>query len=224
MTQPEAPAPLLPGLPLYELPKPPGRLAVQSLFAHPAPLELEVGSGKGLFLTSAGVARPAHNILGVEVIKKYAKRGAERIAKAKLPNVAMMKADVRQLWLTLDGLVELAAVHIYFPDPWWKKRHKKRRVFDADFVARVSTVLRDGGELHIATDVEEYFHTMCSEVAPRPEFVRLHEIPSVVGESEYLTNFERKYRIEGRPIYRTAYRLDQSLAIPEPAKPMEAGQ
>ena len=197
---------------LHELPTTPARLDVQSLFAHPAPLEIEIGSGKGLFLTSAGVDRPGRNFLGVEIVKKYAKKGAERIAKSRLTNVAMLRADVRQLWELADGLVELEAVHIYFPDPWWKKRHKKRRVFDADFVARVSRALKDTGEFHIATDVEEYFHTMCELVATRPEFVQLPEIPNVVGDFTYLTNFERKYRIEGRPIYRTAYRLDR-LAI-----------
>jgi tRNA (guanine-N7-)-methyltransferase len=203
-------------LPLYELPPDPDRLDVLALFQTPAPIELEVGSGKGLFLANAGSARPGHNFLGIEISRKYARRAAERIAKAKLANVAVLHGDVRRLWERADGLVDLAAVHVYFPDPWWKKRHKKRRVFNGEFLAHVSRVLRDGGLLHIATDVEEYFETMQAVVNPLPEFERLSELPGQTPDSDYLTNFERKYRIEGRPIYRTAYRFERLPALMNP--------
>ena len=206
-------------VPLFVLPALPQRMELQALYPNPAPIEIEIGSGKGLFLTSAGVARPSHNFLGVEVVRKYARKGAERIAKAKIPNAIMLCADVLQIWDRVIGLTNIEAVHIYFPDPWWKKKHKKRRVFNSDFVTRVCAALRDGGDFHIATDVEEYFHTMVALVAEQPGFVRYPEIPNVVGDFEYLTNFERKYRIEGRPIYRAAYKLDRSRVLVRVVEP-----
>jgi tRNA (guanine-N7-)-methyltransferase len=196
-------------LPLYEFPPEPERIEVGTLFGRPAPLELEVGSGKGLFLVSAGAARPTHNFVGVELSRKYARRAADRVAKAGLANVAVIRGDIRQLWHRLEGLNALAAVHIYFPDPWWKKRHKKRRVFNEEFLARVSRVLRLGGELQIATDVEEYFETMRALVATRAEYRPLTDAGGSASVGDYLTNFERKYRNEGRPIYRIGYRLER---------------
>src|SRR5205823_2936197 len=96
----------------------------------------------------------------------------------------------------------------YFPDPWWKKRHKKRRVFDETFVAAVARALPPGGEFHMATDVAEYFGVMGQVMAAHPEFLPMPPPAprSPAHDLDYLTNFERKYRIEGRPIYRASYR------------------
>src|SRR5262249_22457384 len=100
------------------------------------------------------------------------------------------------------------SVHVYFPDPWWKRRHKKRRVFTDSLVAAVVRCLQPDGGLHVATDVEEYFDVIRSLIRAEP---RLAETPpGPVGEPEhdldYLTSFERKFRIEGRPIFRVGYR------------------
>src|SRR5262249_39628874 len=98
----------------------------------------------------------------------------------------------------------LHAVHVYFPDPWWKKRHHKRRVFTAEFVEQVVRVLRLGGRLCAATDVEEYYKMMLETLAPRTELCPLP--PPAEGtpahDLDYLTNFERKFRKLGKPIYR----------------------
>ena len=180
-----------------------------ALFGDDHPVELEVGSGKGLFLANAAAARPGHNFLGIELARKYAGKAAERLAKRELPNAKVLPGDAR---LFLNRFVppgSLRALHIYFPDPWWKKRHRKRRVFCEPFVVDVARALEPGGDFWIATDVEEYFGVMLELMGTHPEF---HPQPRPEAKDpehdlDYLTNFERKYRIEGRPIHRAHYRL-----------------
>src|SRR5206468_2069904 len=99
------------------------------------------------------------------------------------------------------------AMHIYFPDPWWKKRHHKRRLFTVDFVKQCQRVLLPGGTLHIATDVEEYFGIMRELLA---QSTGLRDLPApVVREAthdlDYLTNFERKARKQGAPVFRAVF-------------------
>lgn len=101
-------------------------------------------------------------------------------------------------------------MHVYFPDPWWKARHKKRRVFAEPLVVDIERGLAPGGELRIVTDVEEYFQVMRGLMAGHTRFAERPPAPTKAAEHDldYLTNFERKYRIEGRPIYRAEYQLD----------------
>jgi tRNA (guanine-N7-)-methyltransferase len=179
------------------------------VFGNDHPVELEVGSGKGLFLANAAVSGPDHNFLGIELARKYARRAAERVAKRRLANVRVVAGDARLFLARSVPPASLRAVHVYFPDPWWKARHKKRRVFCEPLVADVERSLEPGGDFWIATDVEEYFGVIRALLATHPRF---HERPipeprTPEHDLDYLTNFERKYRIEGRPIYRVHYRL-----------------
>ncbi len=176
------------------------------LFGNDHPVELEVGSGKGLFLANAARANPDRNYLGVEIARKYARLAAERLARQRLGNAKVWAADIRGVLRRIPDRC-LRAVHVYFPDPWWKKRHKKRRVFTDELVAQIERVLQPGGELLVASDVEEYFALIRDLIAASPAF---HERPAPElkepeHELDYLTNFERKYRLEGRPVYRASY-------------------
>ena len=188
-----------------------GPLVWADVFGRDGPVEVEVGSGKGLFLQNAATLRPGHGFVGVELSKKYAVKAAERAAKRGLANVKVWPGDAKLFLARFAPDASLHAVHVYFPDPWWKARHKKRRVFGEPLVADVERALVPGGELHVATDVEEYFGVMSSLVATRPRFEPIAPLELGTPESEldYLTNFERKYRIEGRPIFRASYRLSR---------------
>ncbi len=182
----------------------------ESIFGNRRPVELEVGSGKGLFLANAASSNPSNNFLGIEMAKKYARRAAERVAKLELPNVKVVPGDARLILSRFVPTASLRAVHVYFPDPWWKARHKKRRVFGEPLMADVERTLEAGGALHVATDVEEYHGVIRGLIAEHPRFRELPppELRLPEHDNDYLTNFERKYRIEGRPIYRASYRLD----------------
>ena len=180
----------------------------QTLFGSDRPVELEVGSGKGLFLVNAAVQRPDHHFLGVELARKYARLAAERVLKHGLHNVRVWPGDAGTFLGHHVPESSLRAVHVYFPDPWWKKRHKKRRVFNERLVTSIVRALEPGGELHIATDVEEYFGVMRTLIAAEPRLTELPapEVKEPEHDLDYLTNFERKFRIEGRAVYRALYR------------------
>lgn len=205
LIEPE-PRPYRPGEPLATA----APLDWAALFGNDHPVELEVGSGKGLFLFNAARAHPDRNYLGVEIAKKYARLAAERLARHGIKNAILWAGDIRPVLERVPDQ-SLHAVHVYFPDPWWKTRHKKRRVFDETLIAQVDRTLRPGGELHVASDVEEYFKLIRKRLATHPQFRErpLPEITAPEHDLDYLTNFERKYRIEGRSIYRASYVIDR---------------
>jgi tRNA (guanine-N7-)-methyltransferase len=207
MSEPRPPIDTVP----FALDFPTGGAAVAwtEVFGNAHPVELEVGSGKGLFLANAAMADPGHNFLGIELARKYARRAVERVAKRDLRNVRVIAGDARLFLARYVHPATVRTVHVYFPDPWWKARHKKRRVFAASLVADIERALEPGGELRVATDVLEYFGVIRSLVAGAPRFLEVPtpEPRAPEHELDYLTNFERKYRIEGRPIYQVHYRL-----------------
>jgi tRNA (guanine-N7-)-methyltransferase len=184
-------------------------LCWNALFGNDHPVELEVGSGKGLFLANAAAAMPGHSFLGIELSRKYARLATERVARHGLGNVRVLSGDAKLFLSRHVPARSLRAVHVYFPDPWWKTRHKKRRVFGEALVADIERGLQPGGDLWVATDVEEYFGVISDLMASHPAFEERPVVDPRTPEHDldYLTNFERKYRIEGRPIYRRHYKL-----------------
>jgi tRNA (guanine-N7-)-methyltransferase len=137
----------------------------QVLFGRAAPREVEVGTGKGLFLAAASQGQPDRNFLGIEVSRKYARAAAARLAKQGSTNALVIGGDALALFRDWFPDGSLAAVHVYFPDPWWKKRHKKRRVLNERFLRDVERTLALGGAFHFWTDVEEYFQTTLELIA-----------------------------------------------------------
>src|SRR5688572_30410504 len=117
-----------------------------ALFGRDAPLEVEVGSGKGLFMMSAAAGDAERNFLGIEIAERYARFAAARLAQRSLNNAVMVSGDALRIFRELVPDRSLAAVHVYFPDPWWKARHKKRRVMNEAFVADIERTLQPGGE------------------------------------------------------------------------------
>jgi tRNA (guanine-N7-)-methyltransferase len=178
-----------------------------AVFGNAQPVEIEVGFGKGLFLITAARANPHVNFFGLEIVRKYQLYTANRLAKRKLSNVRVACADALLYLRDRVAPESVQDVHVYFPDPWWKKRHHKRRLFSAEFARAVDRILDTGGLLHLVTDVEAYFRLMLDTVSQN---TALHAVPPPSASEpehdlDYLTNFERKFRKEGRPIFRAAY-------------------
>ncbi len=175
-----------------------------------APLEVEVGSGKGLFLQSASTAIAEHNFLGIEVAQKYARHAAARLAKRNLANAIILHGDAQRVFREFLADASLAAVHVYFPDPWWKKRHRKRRVMNESFLKDVVRTLAPGGRFHFWTDVEEYFHTGLVLVAEHTPLVGPLEVAQRPAEHDldFRTHFERRMRLAELPVYRSEFRKE----------------
>jgi tRNA (guanine-N7-)-methyltransferase len=190
---------------LDQLPQPWNSTA---LFQRLAPLEIEVGSGKGLFLRSAAAARPDVDFLGIELAHKYAEFAAAALANAGLKNALVVDGDALRIFHELIPDNSLAAVHVYFPDPWWKKRHKKRRVMRESFVRDVERTLQPSGQLHFWTDVEEYFRTALELLASCTALAGPLPVPEMPAEHDmaYRTHFERRVRKANEPVYRAEFR------------------
>jgi tRNA (guanine-N7-)-methyltransferase len=192
---------------LLQVPDSPTLIDWNTVFGNPQPVEIEVGTGKGLFLITAGQAHPTINYLGIEIERKYQLYAATRVAKRALCNVRVAQADGRRLLRDFvpDGSIQ--GLHVYFPDPWWKKRHHKRRVFTPEFAAQCERIWKPGGWLRVATDVGEYFEIITCLLRDQSG---LREQPwpepgTPTADLTYFTNFERKARLQGQPIYRVIY-------------------
>lgn len=179
-----------------------------AVFGNEHPVELEIGCGKGAFLLREAQAHPERNYLGIEWANEFYKFTADRMARWGLHNVRIMRTDARQFVISRLPPECLDALHVYHPDPWPKKRHHKRRLFNESFVAAAIRALKPGGRWAIQTDHAEYFQIMCVLTRGWPELAPIEFTESTtVDESEVLgTNFEMKYRREGRAIYRLAFR------------------
>jgi tRNA (guanine-N7-)-methyltransferase len=192
---------------LLEVPDPPRPLDFSAVFGNARPVELEIGFGKGLFLLNSAMSQPDVNFLGVEIERKYQLFTANRMAKRVLTNVRLVRGDARLFLRDCIRSNSVQALHVYFPDPWWKTRHHKRRLWTPDFAAECARILVSGGMLFTATDVEEYFSVIIGHLASQPQLRPLtpHEEKTPEHDLDFLTNFERKSCQAGRAVCRSLH-------------------
>jgi len=182
-----------------------GPIDFGAVFENDHPLEVEIGVGKGTFLVARALARPEVNFLGVEYARAYAHHAADRFRRRGLTNARMLHTDAGVLFADCVPDASLQRVHIYFPDPWPKRRHKRRRLIQPAFARQVVGALKPGGQFIVVTDHMDYFvqirrvlNDLCGMASiPMPNMA--DRDGEIVG-----TNFERKYIAQGRPFYSTA--------------------
>ena len=133
---------------------PEGRFSLIDLIEGQGPIELDIGFGRGLSLFERATAFPESRIIGIEVKTKLAYKINQRLQKHDLRNVAILCGDAREILKRAEPARSVQRVALHFPDPWWKKRHDKRRVIGEALLTELGRLMAPGGELFIQTDVE----------------------------------------------------------------------
>ena len=178
-----------------------------TLFGNDQPVEIDIGCGRGLFLFNAAVTTPGTNFVGLEIDYREGRRTATRLMKQNLANARVIGGDGRIVLSEMITPGSVHAAHVYFPDPWWKTRHHKRRIFNVEFTNLLTRILRPGGFVHHWTDVADYFEMVRSLMDGHPEFAICPppEQRDANHDMDYHTSFERKKRKLGLPIYRALW-------------------
>jgi tRNA (guanine-N7-)-methyltransferase len=173
--------------------------------------EMEIGFGKGRYLLRRCQEDPERRFLGVELANAYYQLMVERARRRGLANWVALRGEALYLLSAVLPAGFAAAVHVYFPDPWPKSRHHKRRLFEPETVDLVLRVLRPGGRLFFATDFLEYGELVAGILESTPGLrVERRSRPWDEGPR---TNYEAKYLIEGRPILRMEGWLEGPAAL-----------
>ncbi len=180
-------------------------LSLDDLVPGDGEWEVEIGFGKGRYLLKRALEVPGRRYLGVEVVSKYFRLLLKRSQRQGAANLLLARGEALYLLSAVLPSAFASVLHVYFPDPWPKARHHKRRLFDPETVDLVLGTLRPGGELCFATDFIEYGQRVAEILASHPDLtVELREGPWPDGAR---TNYEAKYMAEGRPILRLRARL-----------------
>ena len=175
------------------------------LFGNSHPLEMEIGTGKGTFLTEQAKAHPETNFFGVEYARWFWRYASDRLRRNNCQNARTVRAEAMYFVREHVPAESIDVLHIYFPDPWPKKRHHKRRLIQEPFMNEVMRVLKCGGRLQIVTDHADYFEQIEPVVKASALKVVDYNRPGSANEGEFVgTNFERKYKREGRPFFAIA--------------------
>ncbi|HUO04101.1 MAG TPA: hypothetical protein VMU16_02780 [Candidatus Binataceae bacterium] len=172
-----------------------------AIFGRRAPIEIEIGAGKGEFIIQRAREFPGRDFLAVELSSTIARVMAVRCGRANPGNLRVVRMDARTLVNLMLDSGSVDAFHIYFPDPWPKERHIKHRLFTPVFVAGLYRTLLPGGAAYIATDVGAY----AEEIFPMMEaagFVRAAENPPGAAH----TGFALKFAAARRPIFPASFR------------------
>jgi len=174
-------------------------------FGRKADLELEIGPGTGAFALGHAAAHPEIDLVCIETRRSDCELIRARAAKRGLRNVIVLQGDAKLLVPRLFAPGSLSALHVQFPDPWWKKRHNKRRMVDVELAARMRLLLRAGGTVDFRTDVRGYAE---AAVATWEEagFVNESGAGRLATEPpEVLSTRERRYAHTGQPVYRARF-------------------
>ena len=169
-------------------------------FGRDAPLELEIGPGRGAFALDHARLHPEVDLVLIETRRSDCELIRSRAERRRLGNLLVLQGDAKLLLPRLFRPASLAAVHVQFPDPWWKKRHHKRRMIDVDFAAQMRALLAPGGLVDFRTDVPAYARE-AAQTWIEAGFEPLADEPP-----EVLSTRERRYAISGQPVFRARFR------------------
>lgn len=172
----------------------------QKLFGNANPVEIEIGTGSGAFILGEARKNNHINYLGIEYAPKYAQLTCDKATKRGLTNIRVIRGPAVDTIARLVSSESVQAYHVYFPDPWPKKKHRKHRIFQSEFLDVVSRTLVPNGLIKVATDFTEYFKEIIAVFDDHGQFELIEQQSYSEGQGE--TNYERKYLLQGRLIHR----------------------
>jgi tRNA (guanine-N7-)-methyltransferase len=187
---------------VYTLPSIVERIRLSDLFSVAQPLEVELGSGDGSFLLAYAQRNPQRNFIGVERLLGRIRKLDRKGRRLGLLNLRGVRIECSYFLEYLLPSHSADALHIYFPDPWPKKKHRKYRLINERFPALAEQALKPGGCVHLRTDDGDYFQQM-REVFSGSKSFALIETPAELASIE--TDFERDFVAEGKPTNRASY-------------------
>lgn len=187
-----------------------GQLDFDDWFGAERPVEIEIGCGKGLFLCTSSVARPEVNFVGVERDGTYLKRARAKVETRNLQNIRLIRGDMVYLLLNHIADHSVDAIHVYFPDPWPKRRHARRRMFSDISVEQFARCLKPGGLLINKTDVPVNAARI-RRVVNDSQLFDLEDMrvwrAAEPPEGNIPTNFEIKYGPIGKEVFYARWRV-----------------
>jgi tRNA (guanine-N7-)-methyltransferase len=193
--------------PVYGIDFKQGWLDLDTCFKHSAPVTVEIGFGNGDSLLQQAKSNPQNNYLGIEVHRPGVGHLLHLVEDAGITNLRVMNHDAVEVLQQQIPDNSLDCVQLFFPDPWHKKRHHKRRIVKADFIQLIRKKLKPGGLFHLATDWEDYADHMLAEMEQAEGFV------NTAGKGNYaentdrpLTKFEHRGRRLGHGVWDLIYR------------------
>ncbi|MFM1768517.1 MAG: tRNA ((7)-)-methyltransferase [Verrucomicrobiota bacterium] len=178
-------------------------LPLARLFPEPRPLEVELGSGDGSFLAQWAALQPGHNFLGVERLLGRLRKLDRKARRLSLGNVRLLRIEAAYFLRYLLPPASVQALHVYFPDPWPKRRHRAHRLINAAFTEAAARAVVPGGLVYLRTDDTDYFGQMTEVFGAAPAF-RAEATPEALAA--ITTDFERGFLARGIPTQRAAYR------------------
>ena len=197
----------------------PGRL-----FPSEQPLVLEIGCGIGDFIVEMARQRPERNYLAIDIYNQGCLKTCRRVETAGLTNVRVLRLEARYLLERFLPTGSLVAVYINCPDPWPKKRHRRRRLVNSEFLANLLFYLQPGGELHFSSDVLDYAAEVADLLPALPGWENLLAAPYALQLPDYpLSKYMRRFLAQEQPIHFVHYRKSANwcaaTADMEPLRP-----
>jgi tRNA (guanine-N7-)-methyltransferase len=176
---------------------------LQCSFGRIAPIEIEVGAGDGSFLVQWAGANPATNFLGLERLLGRLRKIERKARRGGLLNVRVLRLEAAYFTEFLLPNRSIHAFHIYFPDPWPKRKHRQHRLINENFCAVLSRKLVHEGTVYLRTDDSDYFAQMTRVFGQNQEFA---PVPTPPGLAAVITDFERGFNAQGIETNRAAFR------------------
>jgi tRNA (guanine-N7-)-methyltransferase len=188
---------ILRSLPIIE------RLPLEKIFPRPQPLEVEIGAGDGSFLVAHAKAHPEINLIGLERLLGRLRKIDRKTRRAGLENVRLLRLEAAYFVAYMLPKESTRAFHIYFPDPWPKRRHWKNRLINDEFTRSLHHALEPGGVVYLRTDDLPYFTQMLEIFGNNPAYEKIETPPALLS---IVTDFERNFHLRGVATNHATYR------------------